>query len=60
MQDHECRILDVPLWRQIKLMDGRVATWLAVVMPRRLPDGSWQYREMTDSEKVDERRNLPW
>jgi hypothetical protein len=38
-------------WRKVQLIDGTTGDgW---VMRRRAPDGSWQYRAMTEQEALD-------
>ncbi|MCJ2053976.1 hypothetical protein [Methylobacterium sp. J-070] len=38
-------------WRSVRLIDGTTGSgW---VMRRRAPDGTWQYRAMTDQEALD-------
>lgn len=48
-------------WRwSVLLMDGTKAYWSRTVMRRKLPDGSWQYRRMTDQEAADEQDKNAW
>jgi len=42
---------DVPPWRfRVKLKNGEHAYFGSTVMRRRLDDGTWEYRPLTDDE----------
>lgn len=47
---------DAILWRPILTR----AKWLSQLMRRKLPDGSWQYRQLTEDEMAEARNLRDW
>jgi hypothetical protein len=52
---------DLYFWQQgVVLLDGATASWPCELMGRRTPDGSWQYRRMTENDRALEQEDLAW
>lgn len=59
MSDYEWHWYE-PLWRRPILIDGSKAFRFAEVMRRKLRDGSWQYRVMTEQERSEKQEAYAW